>query len=323
LTVEVINNFRRLIEIEPEWSTFARAIDSSTIFQLPNWLLTWWRHFGNGQLHVVVFRDLDKVAGIVPCFLHDWNGKRQMTLIGSGISDYLEPPIAKEHCSAIINHLQAHLRADRSWEICDWQDLCVETPLKKFASSVVEDTDCYAVPLVGTFEEFWQARSQNLRRNVRRYRQKAESRGALEFDVSAQPDAEVVQALIQLHAARWQKHGEPGMIEANGTAAFIQDIACKFASSGMLRIFSLRFDTRVAAVILGFEYANTLFGYLSAFDPRYEELGLGRLLIYDSLRYSFERGYTKWDFLRGNEPYKQWWGAQRVAKCRVIIARKA
>jgi CelD/BcsL family acetyltransferase involved in cellulose biosynthesis len=108
----------------------------------------------------------------------------------------------------------------------------------------------------------------------------------------------------------------------NRTAEFIQDVVCKFGKLGMLRIFCLRFERRIAAVIFGFEYASTMFGYLSAFDPQYEELGLGRLLMYHSLRYSFERGYTRWDFLRGDEPYKQWWGAQRVPKCRVIVSRR-
>jgi CelD/BcsL family acetyltransferase involved in cellulose biosynthesis len=323
LTLEVINDFRALVEIEPEWSSFTRTIAGLTPFQLPEWLLTWWRHFGSGQLHVLVFRHAGEIAGIVPCFVHDWDGRWQMTLIGSGVSDYLEPAIANEHCSVIVDQLQAHLKGNSTWDICNWQDLCFETPLKRLASKIVDDTGCYVIPLAAEFEEYWQARPKNLRRNVRRDRQKAESRGSLEFQVCVEANREPIHALIQLHTARWHKQGQPGMIEANRTAEFLQDVACKFARRDMLRIFSLRFEGRIAAVILGFEYANTLFGYLTAFDPQYEALGLGRILLYESVRYSFEHRYAAWDFLRGEEPYKLWWGAQRIRKCRVIVTRKA
>jgi CelD/BcsL family acetyltransferase involved in cellulose biosynthesis len=322
LTLEIIEDFRRLVEIEPEWSSFVQRIDSSTPFQLPDWLLTWWRHFGSGQLHVLVFRNADRIAGIVPCFLHEWNSRRQMTLIGSGISDYLEPPIAKEYCSAIVDQVQTHLQADRNWDICDWQDLSLDTPLKRLASRIVDDTGSYVIPLTGSFEQFLRACSKDLRRNVRRYRHKAEARGSLEFEIFTEATVEVMQALIRLHTARWQKHGQPGMIEANRTADFLQDVGCNFARKGMLRIFSLRFEKGIAAVILAFEYANRLFCYLSAFDPQYEALGLGRILIHDSVHYSFERGYEAWDFLRGDEPYKKWWGAHWIPKCRLIVTRR-
>jgi hypothetical protein len=32
-------------------------------------------------------------------------------------------------------------------------------------------------------------------------------------------------------------------------------------------------------------------------------------------------GYRYWDFLRGEEPYKFDWGAQTIAKCRLILER--
>lgn len=105
LTLDVIDTVSHLLEIEPEWFAFARTIPGVTPFQLPQWLLTWWTHFGNGQLHVLVFREKEAIVGIVPCFRHPWNGLRQLTLIGSGISDYLEPVIDAQHCPAILECL--------------------------------------------------------------------------------------------------------------------------------------------------------------------------------------------------------------------------
>ncbi len=323
MTLDIIDDFNDLVGFAPAWSSFARTIDDLTPFQLPEWLLTWWRHFGSGQLRVLVFRHGDLINGVVPCFLHDWQGLRQITLIGSGISDYVEPAISPESCSAVVEHLRAYLQSGSDWDLCNWQDLSFNTPLRGLASTVTDETECYVLHLQGNFEEYWGARSKSLRQNVRRDRQKAELRAPLNFEVLSRADAEAMEALIQLHAARWRKHGQPGMIDRNSSAGFLDDIARGFEKRDMLRIFVLRFEGQIAAVILGFQHAGTVFNYLTAFDPQFEALGLGRTLLYESIRYSFEQGYRAWDFLRGNEPYKIWWGADPIPKCRVIVTRTA
>lgn len=327
LRLELIDNFSRLIEIEPEWSAFTRTIAGITPFQLPQWLLTWWRHFGNGQLHVLVFRGNDAIVGIIPCFRHDWNGLRQLTLIGSGISDYLEPAIDSQHCPAILGRLREHLETYPDWDICDWQDLSGDTPLSGLKSAAkVEslsrlDLPCSEIQLDGTFDDFQNARPKDLKRNLRRYKKKAEATGCMQFETIQEAHPELMKALIDLHDAKWQKRGEPGMIQANGSAEFLCDVARKFAHVDMLRFFSLRFKGQIAALILGFPYGSTMFGYLSAFDPEHEALGLGRTLLLEAIHYCYQNGYRAWNFLRGDEPYKFWWGAQPIPKCRVRLIR--
>ena len=321
MTLEIIADPARLVEFQPEWSLFARTLSCLTPFQLPEWLVTWWRHFGSGELHVLIFREGSDIVAVIPCFLHEWRGLRQITLIGSGISDYLEPAIATQHSCAVTDRLQSHLLPNTQWDVCNWQDLSCNTPLKRIASTVLEDMPCSEIQLRSTFEEYWKSRPKSLRQNVRRDTRKAESSGSVAFEVSKRANAESIGALIDLHTARWNERGEPGMIQTNHSAGFLEDIAREFATRGMLRIFSLRFEGKIAAVIFGFQYGKRLFNYLTAFDPAHEAFGLGRALLYESIRYCFENGYEAWNFLRGDEPYKMWWGAEKVPKCRVILQR--
>ena len=323
MILEIIDDFARLLDFQAEWSAFAQSTPGITPFQLPDWLITWWRHFGSGRLHVLVFRENENLTGVVPCFLHQWNGLRQMTLIGSGISDYLDPLIAPQHAATLIERLRIHLEGNSDWDICNWQDLSLQTPLKAIASEIIEETPCSEIPLTGTFDQYWSARSKSLRQNVRRDRLKAEVQGALHFEVRRALDPETMSALIELHAARWRRHGESGMIEENHSAAFIEEVAQEFAARDRLRIFVLHFRTRIAAVLLGFGYDRTVFNYLTAFDPETETLGLGRTLLFEAIRDSFWRGCRAWNFLRGSEPYKTWWGAKEIPKCRVIVRRTA
>lgn len=266
------------------------------------------------------------MIGLVPCFLHEWEGRRQLTLIGSGISDYLEPVMEPTFHQEIVDCFRDHLAEGRDWDICDWQDLSSGTPLGGVGSSgglrvqCQPDSPCSAIAIEKSFAEFWAERPAGLRRNVRRYREKAEQIAAVEFDaVSYEPAC--LEALIRLHSARWRKQGQPGMISANRSADFLRDIAEAFRGRKMLLFFSLRFQGEIVAVIMAFAHRNVLYGYLSAFDPSYADFGFGRIMLFDSLRFAFERRFASWNFLRGNEPYKLDWGAVAIPKSRLVITR--
>ena len=185
------------------------------------------------------------------------------------------------------------------------------------------DIPCSEVALGGCFDEFWRSRSADLRRNVRRYLQRAQASGEVSFEVSERPSSELFDAMVRLHALRWQRQGERGMIAANGSESFLRAVTAEFAGRGLVRLFGMRFQGEPVAVILGFVERDKIFGYMSAFDPEHEHLGFGRTLLYEAIRYSFAQGYKAWNFLRGDEAYKTWWGAHPIPRCRVIIRRPA
>jgi CelD/BcsL family acetyltransferase involved in cellulose biosynthesis len=178
------------------------------------------------------------------------------------------------------------------------------------------------VDITNSFDEFLAARPKDLRRNLRVYHKKAEAIGKVEFQVADTADSELMDALVALHHARWATEGETGMIEANRSEAFLRDdAAAQLGPCGSLRIFTMRFAGRIAAIILAFCNQTTIFGYLTGFDPVHEKFGFGRELLAGGLRYAHEGGYRQWDFLRGDEAYKFAWGAKAVARCRVVIRR--
>ena len=325
MQVQVISNAAELNAFASEWSYFLRSQPCITPFQLPDWLLTWWSRFGSGSLRVFVFRDPDCI-GVVPCFLHEWNGTRQTTLIGSGISDYLDPVVTLGREREIMAYLRVELLKNCDWDVCDWQDLAFETPLQLLSSERLqlekrEEVICTRAMLPPSFEEYWQQRPRHLHRNIRRYREKAQESGALDFSIITDAQSNALHALIDLHNSRWRTRGEPGMIESNHSAAFLLDVARAFAVRDMLRIFALHYEGEIAAVILGFAYRNDLYGYLTGFDPKYSRFSLASILLYESLRHCCENGFEAWNFCRGDEPYKTDWGAEAMHRCRVVIRR--
>jgi CelD/BcsL family acetyltransferase involved in cellulose biosynthesis len=309
----------------PEWSDFLKSQPRVTPFQLPDWLLVWWSHFGSGSLRVFVFRDPGCI-GVIPCFVHVWGGARQITFLGSGISDYLDPVLAPGRERYIMARLDEELAETSDWDVCEWQDLAFDTPLQLLSREALnfekrEEIVCTEVKLPPSFDEYWQQRPRHLRRNIRRYSQKARQLGPLAFSVATEAQCDALYALIHLHASRWETRGEPGMIESNHSAAFLVDIARRFAAHNMLRIFTLRYHGDIAAVILGFAYRNVLYGYLTGFEPKYSRFSLASILLHESVRYCCENGFVTWSFCRGDEPYKTDWGAEAIRRCRLLLRR--
>src|SRR5438045_5854274 len=56
LTVEVLASLAELDGISESWQDLWRRCPDSTLFQSPAWLLSWWRHLGQGQLLTLVLR---------------------------------------------------------------------------------------------------------------------------------------------------------------------------------------------------------------------------------------------------------------------------
>jgi CelD/BcsL family acetyltransferase involved in cellulose biosynthesis len=127
--------------------------------------------------------------------------------------------------------------------------------------------------------------------------------------------------LIRLHGDRCGKQGQPGMVAANSSVELFRDVAREFERSQSLCFFSLRYRGEIVAVSAGLLDCNTIYSYLSAFDPQYEILGFARTLLYESLRHAYGQHYDAWNFCRGDEPYKFSFGQRAIAKSRLILMR--
>jgi CelD/BcsL family acetyltransferase involved in cellulose biosynthesis len=325
LTLEVVREFAHLEQIKQEWSRFTAGLERATPFQLPEWQLTWWRHFGAGRLHVMLFRSLDTLVALVPCYQTEVQGRPSLKLIGSGIASYLEPPIAPHQRSEVMNLLKGHLLANQTWQTCEWRDLASSSPLTglqlgdRYDFKIMPDSEWSQLPIQGTFEQYWHDRSFSLRRNFLKYLDTAGLGDRPRFEVVLQADPEFVNAIIRLHG----EQASAFAAAKDGPAAFLVELTRVLDHADMLRLFGLRYNRKLVAAMLAFAHRNTLYCFSAGHDREFEALGCGRLLLFESLRYAFQQGYRGWNFLRGNEPYKLLWGAQLTSNARITIERKA
>jgi CelD/BcsL family acetyltransferase involved in cellulose biosynthesis len=327
LKLEVIRHIARFLSIGHQWQSLAGRSTSPTPFQLPEWAYTWWKSFGSGELRVFAAWENDRLVGLLPCFLHSWNDRRQLTLVGTGISDYLGSLIEPAYADNLLQEVRAHLLSCTDWHVCDWQDLSEGDVLKCLKSSEdlrvthIEDTPCMRRTLEPSCEEFLQNLSSGLRRNVRRYGCRLTEFGAVEHGVAHSAEPELVDAIVELHTREWKQRGGVGMVEQTGSGPFLRAVAEQFSRRDQFRIFYISLDGKLIACIYAIVHGGAAYGYMSGFDPDYMQFSLGTLVVAHAMQSSIREGLHTWDFLRGTESYKCNWGAQPIRKWRLRVER--
>ncbi len=334
MDIEPIRCIEDLTGLRGEWSDlYARAL-SATPFQRPEWLLPWWRRLGGGEIFSFAVRAGGRLVGLAPLFLHPWNGRRQVTFLGNGVSDHLGFLLDAEHAaSATSAILQAIADERERWDLCDLQDLacdstlCRVAPEAPLAHAVRPQYVCSAIALPSSWEEFHCGLPHGLRRNLRRYGEHFEGLGAITFetvrDVPALPA--VFDALVELHRARWESKTGPesgdecGMIRGPAMEEFHREAAIALASRGLVRLHVMRLEQRIISVVYVWVERGRAYSYLGGFDPGLARFSPGALSLEYAIEQSLREGARVFDFLRGEESYKASWGAQKRVTERVLL----
>jgi CelD/BcsL family acetyltransferase involved in cellulose biosynthesis len=182
---------------------------------------------------------------------------------------------------------------------------------------------CPVVPIpdgIG-FEDYLSTLDKKSRHEIRRKIRRAESGGEIALARSTEPLTEL-DDFIDLHQRKW---GADGLFPPTpGGAASRVFIRRWFEESGPDGPVQLLFLTvggrRIAAGILVVDGDRMMF-YNAGIDPDARDLSPGVIFAAESLRLAVDRGMHRFDFLRGNEPYKYEWGAVDEPIQRLLVRR--
>jgi CelD/BcsL family acetyltransferase involved in cellulose biosynthesis len=177
------------------------------------------------------------------------------------------------------------------------------------------------LPSGGTLDDVMGALGKKERHEIRRKVRRAEALGEVRLADAADPLAEL-PAFIDLHQKRW---GETGLFPDTPGGAqsrvFLRRLFELLGPGGPLHLAFLTVGGQRIAAGLTFESPDALLYYNAGVDPDARELSPGVLMIERYLRRALERGNTRLDFLRGDEPYKYEWGAIDEPIRRVLVRR--
>ncbi len=329
LRLEEITTMGALEALRPEWDGLWERCGAATPFQSPEWLLTWWRHFGGNMLWVLALRNRGRLAGLAPLFIHpiQEHKKRQVSFIGAGITDYLdfliEPEIADAGTRLIMEHLALHRSR---WDICDFRDIRPGSPLlhaeipghlevRRMSPDV-----CPVLPLPATVEEFYAGLPTSYRIRVRRAQKAMAKYGDMRIETADEDTfPEFLDALFRLHQARWLQRNLSGVLSRYDIQAFHWDAAAGLLKRGCLRLYVMRKGEITAAALYAFAYGSRVYCYLGGFAPEMARLSPGTVIMGHAIEDAIRSGRREFDFLRGKENYKYVWGAKDRVSHRLVL----
>ena len=177
------------------------------------------------------------------------------------------------------------------------------------------------IPAVADFEGYLSTLDKKSRHEIRRKLRRAEAWGEVRLGRSATP-LDDLEDFIELHQRRW---GEDGLFPptpgGEASRVFIRRWVEETGPDGPVALLFLTVgERRIAAGIL-VDAGDSLMFYNAGIDPDARELSPGVLLAAESLRMAIELGKSRFDFLRGNEPYKYEWGAVDEPIQRLLVRR--
>jgi CelD/BcsL family acetyltransferase involved in cellulose biosynthesis len=309
---------------QEHWSLWRRD-PRATPFQSPAWLEAWWTHLGGGERLDAAVRDPagDLVAAL-PLFVWHDAGVRRLVPVGAGHSDYCDALVVP---GAPVDRLWSAIlaTADR-WDELLLPDLRADSPLLGpvpggWQAHDTEAEICPVLTLPGAGSPL-AALTGTQRRKVVHDRHRAGRLGGV-TEALATP-AEIgpaLDALFALHAARWAREGQPGVLADPRIQAFHRSAAPALAEAGLLRMSLVRREAAIMAVLYGLADPRAGYSYINAVDMSVPGQSFGTLAFACLIEAAAAAGVAEFHFLRGEEPYKYRWGAEPRRTVRRTVRR--
>ncbi|HVH09436.1 MAG TPA: GNAT family N-acetyltransferase [Gemmatimonadales bacterium] len=193
---------------------------------------------------------------------------------------------------------RGHVMRRRGLWACPYLELCA-------------DWERYLATLTPTRRQTLRRKERNLRRH----------HAVALTDYDGERLDEGWRHLLMLHERRWRGAGG-GAFQDPAVRRLHRRFAAELAASKQLWLTTLDVDGEPAAAWYGFTWHDTVYFYQSGRDPRWDRDSVGLILMGAMIRRAIERGYRRFDFLRGDDPYKrQWTETERMTEEITIFRR--
>jgi CelD/BcsL family acetyltransferase involved in cellulose biosynthesis len=317
LEIEEITTIEGLEALAPAWHDLWRRAPAATPFQSPAWLIPWWRQIGGGELRVLAARAGDRLVGLLPAYLQHADQGGKLLPLGIAISDYLDGLFEGGVGPVAAEALLWHLAEREDWGRCELHPLCAGSPLLEAAmppectDEVLAFEPCLVLMIPAEARDLCDVVPSRIRGKLRYFGRRAEQAGRVSFEMASVATlAELLEALFSLHAARWRRLDRPGVLADPGIRNFHRAAAPLLLAAGLLRLHALRLDERIVAVVYVLFAKGRAYSYLSGFDPEFGGISPGTLAVGHAIRHAMGEGAREFDFLRGWERFKYFWGAR-------------
>ena len=177
--------------------------------------------------------------------------------------------------------------------------------------TLVNPSGAYVAVLDSDWDAFYAAKRSSATRKKERkqVKQLAEHGGVHFVDVLDRADAaRTLDTLIGQKERSFARMGVENLFARPDYRAFFRDIATAPDTRDLVHVSRLDVGAAVAAANLGLRFRGCYYLILSSYhDGDLSRFGPGRAHLHELLRYAIDRGFGRFDFTIGDEPYKRDW----------------
>ena len=324
LSIKKVNTKNEFSRLKGEWITLLKKSKSDTVFLTWEWMYTWWECFkGDKQLFILTVRDEnEKLVGIAPLC------RDKKKICGIPVLNYIRflgtMPVSSDHLDFIfyqgrekeaLETMVEYLFQENTWDMCLLSNIPTSSLTGKLLKEIMGNRPfqseisqvCPYIPLPTRIEDFHSSLSGNMRNKIKKRRRNLHKKyNGFEFVIWESPDEidRAMERLFELHKKRWMAMKKKGSFARDDVRNFHQKIAGIFFNSDMLRLYFLRVQGNDVATLYTFKYNNKLFYYQGGWDPEWSRDRVGNILTSLVIEDAINKGYSEYDFLRGEEDYK-------------------
>lgn len=355
MQLEIITTDAGFADLRDDWNRLA-GHDPLNGWE---WNHAWWHQFRRaGRLAIGVVRegvvhdggasDRGEIVAIAPLYSVRRSVQGHvLQFLGSGkaCTDYrrilLGPTTNQNRVARIVEALldpaawkKAGLGPIDLWEL---EGIDVEEPsmqvliagLRNQGFSIAHDAleSTWETALPASWDGFVASTHRTIRRKIHKARRRAED-PEIGFHSASDPTeiADAWDQFVRLHQCRFQDKVVGGGVFTDPTfERFLRSAVEPLAAQGKVRLLWCSYRGAPISIQLYLLGGDTAYMYQSGFDPQYSQLEPGHLLYSFTVAYLIASGFTKLDFLRGDESYKADWNGRPspLARVRCVSPRIA
>jgi CelD/BcsL family acetyltransferase involved in cellulose biosynthesis len=113
--------------------------------------------------------------------------------------------------------------------------------------------------------------------------------------------------------------GNTSSLEDNALREFFEEAIPYMVSHGLAWMDAIADGDEILGTALHFVHGDTVYYYMGGFDDSIRKLQPGTGLLGQVIQRAIDRGFTRYDHLRGDESYKYRWGTSDVYTFKVTI----
>jgi CelD/BcsL family acetyltransferase involved in cellulose biosynthesis len=340
MQVRAITSDAEFFGMREGWQRLIVRAPAANVFLTHAWLAAWWTHYGNGSsLRILAAYDGKELVGLAPLMLQEQRIAgfpilRRLAFIGTGVSDRFDILFVPGHERAVLSAMFSYLQGER-WDTLDLHEIPEESITAKILRELADaartpaelgmQSVCPAIDLPPDPAHYFAGLSKKLRSNLSYYERRLRTKHNLSVVIFSNGlcDDRDLHAFFQLYRKRFAENANARELLDGRFAALRQEAARRLATEGAFQLALLRVDGHEVAAEFSFIYRDTFYAYNSCHDPTWERHSVGSILRAHVVRRAIMNGCRRYDFLRGEEPYKYKWGATARRQIRIRIWRRS